>query len=92
MSAFVKSLSTVLWFSQELSYLSSQNSAFFVRERKIVSSEKQNKTKLEERERTKYREWLGGGEGRFTIPTRRAHRTKREKHMIKKTDQKKKGR
>ena len=63
MSAFVKSLSTVLWFSQELSYLSSQNSAFFVREIKIVSSEKQNKTKLEERERTKYREWLGGGEG-----------------------------
>ena len=50
-----------------------------------------NKTKLAERERTKYREWLGGGEGKFTIPTRRAHRTKREKQMIKKTDQKKKG-
>ena len=88
----MKSLSTVFWFSQELSYLSSQNSAFFVRERKTISSEKQNKTKLEERERTKYREWLGGGEGKFTIPTRCAHRTKREKQMIKKTDQKKKGR
>ena len=35
---------------------------------------------------------VGRWRGKFTIPTQHAHRTKREKQMIKKTDQTKKGR
>ena len=57
-----------------------------VRKSKTVSNEKPKQNLKREKEE---KELLRGGEGKFTIPTRCVHRTKREKRMIKETDQKK---
>lgn len=58
----MNSLSTaILWFSQILSYLVAKMVHFLVRISKNVSSEKPKQNLKRER--------VGGGEGKFTIPT-----------------------
>ena len=66
---YVNSLFTVLGLVKYC-LICSQNGAFLVRKSKTDSSEKPKQNLKREKEE---KEWLGAGEGKFTIPTQCVH-------------------